>query len=135
MNFKLVAFLLILFFSSGMLFAENTPPVSGEEGSSFLNNTVGASWCVLRQKEATNNPPKCDVGIGSVLYSFSPRLALAGAIGSKTLGFGISWRIGQAFKQPLAVVLGAVVLWDGDGIYLDEIYPALGITLKFGKTL
>lgn len=85
--------------------------------------------------QSTN--PGCDIGAGLALYRFKrfPRLSWVAVLGRSTTGTGLAWTAYRPAPDStgpiLAVAIGAVVRYDVDGIYVREVYPALGATLSF----
>lgn len=85
--------------------------------------------------QSTN--PGCDIGAGLALYRFRryPRLSWVAVLGRSTTGTGLAWTAYRPTPDStgpiLAVAIGAVVRYDVDGIYVREVYPALGATLSF----
>lgn len=94
---------------------------------------AAAGWCALVDGEEDEDDPGCDAGLAGALYRWE-RASLVAAIGSETVGLGGAWTLwvsdgGTAF----AVAGGVIAPWDGEGIHVENLAPALGATLSWGR--
>lgn len=77
----------------------------------------------------------CDVGAGMRLigrcYS-QGCISLIGALGMRTVGFGIAWTVTDIGDRPVSVAIGYALPFNGDGIYHDAGSIVLGATVSVG---
>lgn len=91
---------------------------------------VPAVWCAAKSSAG----PGCDVG-AAVALAHRGRWALVGVVGSKTAGAGVAFTAYEPtaeFAHRIAVAAGVVARYDSKGIS-TRAYPALGVTLSWGK--
>lgn len=127
-----------------------------EEQTSIL---YASGWCVVKAHKPTEDMPSddtndteepdspesvdglepfsgCDIGVALSLYRLR-RLAWVVVLGSKSLGTGLAWVVSRPDVHTsgpvIAIAIGIVARYDSGGVYVGEVYPALGATLSFGR--
>lgn len=94
---------------------------------------VAAAWCPVYSGDREDGAPGCDVGVGLALQRWD-RWALVAAVGSKTVGGGVAWVVGNSQQgRPIAVSLGAIAPYDERGVDVGRWAWAVGATVSFGK--
>jgi hypothetical protein len=93
---------------------------------------VAAGWCPVRTGEPSYDAPACDVGLGLALHTWR-RLAVVAVVGSDTVGAGLAWVVRDGDGPAVAIAAGVVARYDDRGVDGGELYPALGVTLNFGR--
>lgn len=77
----------------------------------------------------------CDVGAGMRLvgrcYS-QGCVSLIGALGMKTVGFGVAWTVISVGDRPVSIAIGYAFPFDGEGIYSDVGAVVIGATVSVG---
>lgn len=131
---------------------ESAEEESGEK-ESFSDRLVAAAWCPILKERTPSvsistpdeneevedesggvNPTKsgCDKGIGASLWTSPrfPKVFIAGAVGLKSVTIGLGW-LAYSGDVTIAVAFGLMAPFDGKGIYLGEVEPAIGATFGF----
>lgn len=125
-----------------------------EVKESFSDRLVAAAWCPIQKKRppsaSISTPDEneeeeeratsesdpiesgCDKGIGVSLWSSNrfPKVFIAGAVGLKSVALGLGW-LAYSGDVTIAVAFGLMAPFDGKGIYLGEVEPAIGATFGF----
>lgn len=139
----------------GLAAAANAQEPTDESGPEVHTSMLHASgWCVVRQGKPPDTPEGegvgegegedtsetpgsftgCDIGVGLSLARFH-RLSWVVVLGSKSLGTGLAWVVSKPnVPGPVvAIALGIAAQYDSGGVYVGEVYPAVGATLSFGR--
>lgn len=135
-------------------------PAGGQEGERPGSRMVAAYWCEVvstspgrrdhapdpatdgeggQQEEQVGQEPDdedvgCDggLGLGLIGRDFSQgRLSLVAVVGSKSVGVGAAWTIGE-WQRPVSVAVGLVAPFDSGGVYLEGAALAVGATVGLG---
>lgn len=94
---------------------------------------TASAWCAVRERgDLAEHEPGCDQGLAASLYRRG-RLALVGASGTETVGLGAAWVVWSGDGPVVAVAVGAVAPYDGEGVYPREWAPALGVTVSWWR--
>lgn len=102
---------------------------SGEEGGENSEDDEDSS------DSAIPDSFDCDFGGGMRLVGrcFAQGCAsLIGALGAKSLGFGLAWTVIDIGNNPVSVALGVAAPYDGEGVYVDRASVVIGGTVGFG---
>lgn len=114
--------------AAGLLVLLAVPAYAQEPPEPEAPRIVAAAWCPVRSEdEPEEDDPGCDVGVGAALLRHG-RAALVGAIGTETVGLGGAWVAHSGEQLTVAVAVGVVAPYDGDGLRADRASLAVGAT-------
>lgn len=117
-----------------VLMAAVSCPLWADEDSK-QSPLVVAGWCAVHGDKRDADAPGCDIGMGLLLWHSkrAPQLGMAAAVGTETVGAGMTWAIADSGGHPMAVSLGVIAPYDKLGIDVGRWAVALGATFGFGE--